>query len=242
MLLEKSLIGINSLLDFILPRACLICRMTTREKHHLCQPCANELPILTHSCEKCAQYLYSAREKNLICGQCLIKPPPYHKVYALFPYLFPIPRLIAGFKFDARFSYGSMLSRFMLKAVREQWYAHEPLPDLIIPMPLHHKRLKERGFNQALELARPVARALNLQLDYLGVKRIKATQPQSTLPARLRKQNVANAFSSNRIYRGLHIAVVDDVMTTGQTVTALARVLKNQGAARIDVWCCARCN
>lgn len=153
-----------------------------------------------------------------------------------------MPRLIAGLKFEAKFSYGSMLSTFMLEAARNEWYRHDALPDVIIPMPLHPKRLRERGYNQALELARPVARALNIQLDYLSVTRTKATQPQSTLPARLRRQNVANAFQCQRDLHGLHIAVVDDVMTTGQTVTSLSKTLLKRGAKRVDVWCCARCN
>jgi ComF family protein len=228
-----------SLIDILLPRACLLCRMPTREQHHLCRPCAKELPILSHSCVKCAQFLPFPSEQ--ICGQCLTDPPPFDFTFALFPYFPPIPHFIAGLKFEQQFSFAQLFSCLMTTAVLTQWYPNHRLPDLIIPMPLHARRLKERGYNQAAEIAKPLARALQIPLDH-GIIRSKYTQPQSALPASLRPKNTANAFSALRSYQGVHIAVVDDVMTTGETVTAIARLLKRYGAGRVDIWCCARCD
>lgn len=224
-----------------MPKACLLCLRSTHEAHHLCVACAKELPILTHSCVKCAQFLNKIDMNITLCGQCLVKTPAFHRVYVTYAYRFPIPRLIAGLKFDGKLSHARMLSQLMLHDITNKWYRTTPLPELILPMPLHRQRLKERGFNQAVEIARPISRALKIPLDTQGIARKKATQPQSSLPAKERRQNVAHAFRAKHRYDGLHLAVVDDVMTTGQTVSALATLLKKQGAKRIDVWCAARC-
>jgi len=231
----------KSLINILLPRACLLCRTVTHEPHHLCTPCVKELPILSHSCQKCAQFLHSSERRQLICGQCLSDPPPFHTVFALFPYQPPLPKLVAGLKFEQQFSHGEFFSSLMAHAARDQWYSNQSYPDLIVPMPLHQKRLQERGFNQALEIAKPVSRMLNIPIDQAAM-RSKATLPQSTLPASERKRNMAKAFTTARSYAGLHVTVIDDVMTTGHTVTALARLLNQCGARRVDIWCCARCD
>lgn len=220
-----------------MPRACLLCRTTTAEPHHLCPPCAKELPILAYSCQQCAQLL--PPESYQICGTCLASPPPFDAVHALFHYQPPISRLITGLKFKARFSYANPFTHFMHQAVLHQWYAGKSLPDLLIPVPLHAKRLRERGYNQALEIARPLSRFLKLPLD-TSIIRHKHTLPQSSLPAAERRQNVADSFAAKRSYHDLHIAVMDDVMTTGNTVSAMAALLRKNGAHRIDIWCCAR--
>lgn len=106
-------------------------------------------------------------------------------------------------------------------------------------MPLHSSRLRERGYNQAVEVAKPTARTLEIPLDF-NLVRIKPTLPQSTLPASKRSQNTANAFTAARSYEGLHLALVDDVMTTGCTVRAAADTLKKHGAKRVEIWCIAR--
>jgi ComF family protein len=237
----KSLISFDSLINILIPRACLLCRTLTHEAHHLCVPCSKELPILSYSCQKCAQFLHASERRQLTCGQCLTNPPPFDIVFALFPYQPPLPKLVAGLKFEEQFSIAGFFSTMLSQTARQCWYANTPLPDLILPMPLHNKRLQERGYNQAAEIAKPAARRLNIPLDE-GVLRSKYTLPQSTLPAASRRQNTANAFTARRSYDGVHIAVVDDVMTTGHTVAAISRLLKRCGARRVDIWCCARCD
>lgn len=228
----------TSFIAKLLPRACLLCRAVTMEPYHLCEPCRNELPILSHSCRKCAQFLHSNTHQQWLCGQCLTEPPPYDQVHAIFPYETPIPRMIAAFKFEEQFSYGGCFGVLLRMKVRE-WYQHQPLPTLIIPVPLHATRLRERGFNQALELAKPAALAYQIPIDH-SVIRCKATAAQHLLPKRERTANLVNAFQVARNYSGMHVAIVDDVMTTGQTVSALARVLKLAGACRVDIWAIAR--
>ena len=237
----KSLIRLDSLFNILIPRACLLCRTPTQEPHHLCRACAKELPILSHSCQKCAQFLPAAERRQLTCGQCQSDPPPYNKVFALFPYQPPLPRLIAGLKFEEQFPIACLFSCLMAEAICGPWYPSTPPPDLILPMPLHSKRLQERGYNQAAIIAKPLAEAVKIPLDH-GVIRTKYTRPQSSFPAAERHQNIANAFTATRSYAGAHIAIVDDVMTTGQTVIAVARLLRKHGAKRVDIWCCARCD
>lgn len=113
-------------------------------------------------------------------------------------------------------------------------------PDLILPMPLHHNRLKARGFNQAVEIAKPLAKALKLPIGLKGISRSKETLVQSSLTKEARKQNVKNAFEVTGHFSNLHLAVVDDVMTTGHTMRAFCQALKEKGAAQIEVWCLAR--
>ena len=115
-----------------------------------------------------------------------------------------------------------------------------PLPTSLIPMPLHDSRLKERGFNQALEIARPISRALNIPLDTRGVMRVKPTAAQHSLNALARKQNMQQAFVATKDYTHACIAIIDDVVTTQATVSALSRTLRAAGATRIEIWCIAR--
>lgn len=114
------------------------------------------------------------------------------------------------------------------------------LPDLIIPMPLHPQRLQERGFNQAVEIARVVAKELGLPLDIHACKRVKFSAPQVTLPLKQRVQNMRNAFVCDRPLEGLKIALLDDVMTTGASLNALAAAVRKAGAASIECWVLAR--
>jgi predicted amidophosphoribosyltransferase len=128
----------------------------------------------------------------------------------------------------------------MCHQIKNVWYSHQTLPDLILPIPLHPIRLKERGFNQAIEIARPISKKLSIPIDTKGPKRIKYTLPQSGLPARQRRKNTCDAFVIQGDYAGLHIAVLDDVITTQHTMWAFCEVLTQAGAVKIDAWCCAR--
>lgn len=175
-----------------------------------------------------------------LCGACLTSPPAFDKTHTLFPYRDPIMQLIIKLKFGGALSHAQTLGQLMAKKIRGEWYLNQALPDIIIPVPLHAKRLRERGFNQALEIARPISAQLNIPIDTKGVKRIRHTAAQSGLTAKERKQNIKNAFNVNGSYADLHIAIIDDVVTTGQTMRELCQTLKNNGCKRIDVWCCAR--
>lgn len=116
----------------------------------------------------------------------------------------------------------------------------DSLPQAIIPVPLHHKRQRDRGFNQALEIARPVARALKIPLNFKSCHRIRSTMAQSTLNAEKRRANIRGAFKIKEKLNIRHVAIIDDVITTGQTVNELSRMLRQHGVNNIEVWSIAR--
>ena len=230
MLLEKLI----SLSHYLLPAQCILCRSPA--KSGLCVDCQKELPILPHHCPRCAQFLTIPAA----CGKCLTTPPPFDCTYVLFPYQSPIAQLITELKFNGELSQATVLGRLLLQKIAQDWYRDKLLPELIIPVPLHPQRLRERGFNQAIEIAKPIAKTLRIPLDRYGVVRIKHTAAQSSLAAKKRQQNIRQAFLATQNYPDKHIAVLDDVITTGNTVRELSTVLKKQGAKRIDIWCIAR--
>lgn len=224
-----------------LPPLCILCRHPIgKTPYHLCSPCLQDLPILPQHCQQCAQFLLSTENKPIWCGSCLSNKPPFDLTHALFPYAPPIIKLITQLKFNCELSHAKAFGELLVHVIKTTWYAKKPLPDLIIPVPLHRKRLRERGFNQTLEIAKPVAKGLSIPIDLKGIERIRYTLAQSHLPAIERKQNVANAFAVHRDYRSLSIAVIDDVITTGYTISACCQALKDSGAKSIDVWCVAR--
>lgn len=164
-----------------------------------------------------------------------MSPPPFDHVQALFEYEPPISSLIHQLKFSGNL----LIARFLAT----QWIDHLKntiRPDLILPVPLHHTRLSERGFNQALEIAKPIGKHFQIPIDTRSCIRIKNTQAQSSLPASKRKHNLKNAFGLSHAISAKHIAILDDVMTTGNTASEIALLLRKIGVEKIDVWCCAR--
>lgn len=160
-------------------------------------------------------------------------------VYRFADYAPPLDRLIQQLKFNQKLHLARLLGKLMAKDIQEQALV---LPDLLLPVPLHKQRMQQRGYNQAVELARILARILGLKLDIQSCTRCKSTREQTGLPAKQRKTNIKGAFHVRGDVRGKHIAVVDDVMTTGSTVRELSQVLLKQGAKCVDVWVCARAN
>ncbi len=169
----------------------------------------------------------------LACGACLKSPPAYDATFAALRYGFPVDRLVQNLKFDHRLASADYFAEVLLAG------AH-PAGDVIVPVPLAALRLRERGFNQALEIARPLARALQLPLDATTLVRARETVPQSLLPWRARRGNMRHAFECRGDFSGRAVIVVDDVMTTGATLDAVARVLKDHGAVRVTNWVVAR--
>jgi len=207
---------------------CLLCGEESGPEL-LCAACVAELPTLVEHCPQCAL----PSPAGAVCGSCLERPPHYDRTLALWRYEFPCDRLVQALKYRARLA----LAGFFARSV-----ASRPLPevDLIVPMPLHPKRLAERGFNQALEIARGLARHLGRPIEPRGVLRVKDTPPQTRLPYEERAKNVRGAFLCKLDLSGASVAVVDDVMTTGATLNELARALKRAGAARVENFVIAR--
>lgn len=206
----------------------------------ICPPCLADLPWLGSACRQCALPL---PYDDMLCGQCQQKPPAFSQVIAPFRYSFPLDSLIPAFKHQHKLTYGRLMARLLLQAI-EHHYAErqQVLPDLVIPLPLHRTRQAQRGYNQALELARPVARQLGVPLDRRNLVRQRATTSQQGLDARERRRNLDGAFACRypELLAGKDIALLDDVVTTGTTVNEASRTLLKAGAASVSIWCIAR--
>ncbi len=219
-------------LPALLPAACELCAAGSG-KEAVCAACATSLPVLPAACPLCAL----PQPAGAVCGACLAHPPPFAATLAPWVYAEPVDLLIQAFKFHGRLALGSFLARGLERCIAASGQA---LPDLMIPLPLSAGRQRERGYNQAQELSRRLARRLHLPLADTRVQRVGEAVPQSTLPWKERARNIRGAFRAIGELRGLHVAVVDDVMTTGATLAEMARVLREAGAARVTNWVLAR--
>lgn len=216
-----------------LPSHCILCLAADPSGLNLCAACRDDLPWLKSACPRCALPMPGAQQ---LCGACQRHPPRFDTGIALFQYAPPIDRLLLQLKFAA----GLHHARLFAALLATRLLVNAPKPDCIIPVPLHPRRQRERGFNQAVEIARPLAKQLGCQLDLQTCIRTRSTPSQATLSASQRRNNLRGAFSLTRPLQARHVALVDDVMTTGSTLNALSNLLRHAGAERIDVWLCAR--
>lgn len=215
---------------------CLGCDDPVTGALDLCDDCAARLPWNAHRCPACALPL-PERAPALPCAACRQAPPPVAATVAPLLYAAPIDRWQPRFKFHHDLAAGRLLGALLATAC-----AGAPRPEALVPVPLHRTRLRARGFDQALELARGVARTLRLPLRASLLERVRATAPQSELDAAARHANLHGAFRVQAPREALpaHVALVDDVMTTGATLHAAAAALREAGVARVDAWVCAR--
>lgn len=212
-------------LDFFLPRHCLLCGEQALSSA-LCAHCRAALPVqAANSCLRCA--LPASGE---LCGGCQRQPPPYDKTLAAFRYAFPLDVLIHGLKYRRQLSAVTELSGALGKAGGELLKD----ADLVVAMPIHRRRLAERGYNQAVELARPLARAAGKPLALRAVHKVRNTPVQAGLDRAARLLNPQGAFECTVDLSGMQVLVVDDVMTTGATLAELARCLKAAGAVQVS--------
>lgn len=228
---------LTSIQHLIYPPTCLLCGAPGSEGLDLCAGCLEDLPRNPNPCRCCALPLPAAAPTGSLCGLCSKKAPPFHRCIAPLIYHHPVAELVSGLKFQHKLSHGRVLAELLSAHVEERM--EEP-PQLLIPVPLHRGRQRERGYNQALELARPLSRRFGIPLDFTSCRRIRPTEPQSALREKERRKNVRGAFEINGKMPARHVALVDDVVTTGNTVAELARLLKRHGVRRVDVWAVAR--
>jgi ComF family protein len=217
------------------PPTCLLCGDPGGDGRDLCRPCANALPLNRPACPRCAEAL--GAETDCDCGQCQKRAPAFDASFAAFRYEEPVRHLIHALKFGARYPSARLLGELLAQAVVA---GRRPLPEALLPVPLHPSRYRERGFNQAAEIARSVSAFTGIPLDLNSCIRNSRTQPQAELSAEERTRNIRHAFAVKRVPTASHIAIVDDVVTTGATVNELAKCLRAAGVRRIDVWACAR--
>ena len=228
----------RQLLNTFFPTRCLLCDLNSDNGRQICIDCNDTLPVYQTGCKRCATLL-EIKAPGMLCGDCLRQPPSFDKILALFYYQAPISTFIWQLKFHHNLGVARLFADDWIYFLRT-FLMGSTLPDVIIPVPLHHERLKERGFNQALEIAKPIGKYFNIPVDTKTCIRIKNTRAQSSLPARKRKHNVNNAFGLSYTPTAKHIAIVDDVVTTGNTISEISALFRKSGVSRIDVWCCAR--
>lgn len=202
----------------------------------LCQACFEDLTRNHSCCYRCGEHFETAIAAPQLCGRCLKKTPSFDETHAPFLYDDTMRFLITELKFNRRYKHARLLGNLLANHLAQT----AELPECIIPIPLHRNRYYQRGFNQSIEIARHLSRQLAIPLDLTSCIRSKDTVHQTGQPAKQRRKNIRNAFTVIKPIKYQHVAIVDDVMTTGATVAALAQALKRHGVGRIDVWVCAR--
>lgn len=231
-ILSKPILNICTKFERLLPaQPCVLCAGMSR--HGLCcEACDAALPYLNPAhCPICAL----PTPQGGICGHCLKKSPSFTRTLAVFGYRFPLDRLIQAMKYEEQLALSHLFSEKLIQRI-----SPAGLPDYVIPMPLHPDKLKRRGFNQALLIAARLARTLDRPLLTHACQRLRDTPSQSSLTWKERKKNVRGAFRCDVDLSGKHIALVDDVLTTGASLNALADAVQKRGAAEISAWVVAR--
>jgi ComF family protein len=231
---------ITALLHALLPCACALCGGESGDM--LCHGCHLQFFSARHRrCVCCALPLPADASEARLCGACLRRPPAFDAAVAAADYAAPLEQLVLGLKFGHRLALAPLLARMLGAACTASNIA---LPSLLTVVPLGRQRLTERGFNQAAEIARPLARLLHLPLDLGLLQRRRDTAPQALLHPDARRKNMRRAFmldaSRMQQVQGAHVGVVDDVMTTGATLNEAAVALKRCGAARVTALVFAR--
>jgi len=197
-----------------------------------CFACDAALPYLeVPHCPVCALPTVAGE----VCGHCLAHPPSFSNTVAVYGYAFPLDRMILAMKYREHLALAHAFAKKLLPRIDRR-----DLPDCIVAMPLHPHKLRERGFNQSQLLASTIARELQIELLGDACRRIRDTPPQSALPWKERKNNVRNAFCCDTDLHGKSVALVDDVLTTGSSLSALAGAMQQRGAGTISAWVIAR--
>lgn len=223
-------LDIRSIFNRLLPPPCLLCGAPAPTR--ICERCDADLPWhRAPQCPLCATPTPDGRT----CGACLKRPPAFDRTHAALVYRFPLDRLIPQLKYRGRLAIAPALAGWLAPAL-----AAAPRPDCIVPMPLHPARLRERGFNHAGEIARHLASALDLPLALDACRRLRDTPPQMQLRHDARRRNVRGAFACADAVRGRHVALLDDVMTTGTSLDELAATARRAGARAVSCWVVAR--
>jgi ComF family protein len=225
------------MLKRLYPPTCVLCGAWGNGALDLCAGCLADLPTNHFSCTRCALPLPAEGPAGTLCGGCQGRPPPFTACHAAFRYEGPLPALVGGAKFSGRMNLLRLLGKCLAITLHERG---AEMPELILPVPLHVSRLRERGYNQALEVARTLGRELSIPVDTGSCVRVLATTPQSGLEQKERRRNVRGAFRLLRPVGVKRVAILDDVMTTGSTLSELASVLLKGSVERVDAWAVAR--
>jgi len=230
---------VDGLLAALFPRRCILCDQPAGLLN-CCAGCRQDLPWITSPCARCGEVLPTGYAGK-VCGRCDALTAAIDRIVSALVYEYPVDRLIAMAKFQGRVdsanALGELLAVYLLGGLST---GELTLPDLILPVPLHPRRMAQRGFNQAAEIARPLARSLCIPIQSQACRRIRNTAEQTRIDAADRPKNTRDAFRALDNVAGKNIAVVDDVLTTGSTGQSVAIALRNAGAGQIQIWTVAR--
>ncbi len=235
----------QKLLSNLFPSRCILCHKTVAgpalQQHiELCDDCYRSQPFNISCCARCALPLAPDIANNTLCGRCIRQLPVFDYACSLFRYEEDIIRLVHQLKFSEKISYARSIGEMFLseRKVIDMFKAEQP--ECLLPVPLHSSRLRQRGFNQAIEISRVLAKKLGLPIESNAVVRQRGTSAQSGLSAKLRRKNIKGAFSVAGTINYRRVLIIDDVVTTGSTANELARVLKKNKVERVGVLSIAR--
>ena len=229
---------VDSWLDRLFPQSCVVCGLSA-DHGPICRVCDRHAPRLGHACRMCALPLADTADR--LCGACLARPPPYDHAFAAMRFADPARQLVHRFKFHCDTACGRVLGNWMCDVLRRAQADCRPLPDVWVPVPMHRWRLCARLINPARELARDLSRCSGRPLLDNRLRRRRRTRPQTGLSARDRRRNLRGAFRwHGNDLGGLRVGLVDDVMTTGSTVSECTRMLAGARAGKISIWVAAR--
>lgn len=226
----------HSLQNIIYPPRCLICDGVGARNRDLCEACGQALPWIKKACSQCALPLPDDVSENLICGRCLKKKPFFDDSVSVFSYEEEIVGLTHQLKFHDNLAVSRLFGSWLVDAVVPKM----DKPDCLLPVPLHKRRLRQRGFNQSIEISRSLKKAWDIPVETKLVRRVRETQSQTGLDAKQRRRNIRGAFEVCSKINYNHVVIVDDVVTTGSTVNELARILKRHGVKKVSVFSIAR--
>ena len=225
------------LIAAVYPPCCILCGSTGFDQMDICARCYRGLPWIEAACSRCAIPIAANTGAELHCGQCLHKPPAFDRSISLFSYRDDAIQLIHQLKFNEKLANARLLGCMLARAINANTTER---PDCIVPVPLYWKRMRHRGFNQSLELARLVGRVCDISVNHRSLVRVRDTPSQTGLNKMQRRQNIRGAFELRDGFDADHVALLDDVVTTTATVNELARLLKTAGVNRVQVWSIAR--
>ena len=220
--------------QLLLPDSCVLCGAELRDDS-ICRPCRELLPLPERGCERCAGPLPGDPAPGVHCGRCQTDPPTFHKTIAALKYAYPADTALKALKFDGQLQYAPAFASLLLPLLQREFAD----ADALLPVPLHRWRHARRGFNQATELVKPLARASGLPI-LADLRRIRATPSQSGLDAKERRRNLQGAFALRKPIACRYPVIVDDVMTTGETCRQLSQLLLEAGADTVGVLVVAR--
>lgn len=223
-------------LDLFLPPACHFCHASLARGHSdapICSDCRSRLPVLTACCQRCAKPFATLVTAGHLCESCLRVPPPFVKVYVLGSHDHPLREVIHRLKYRNQVGLAHVLGQLLTTCLPTGTAIWRP--DLIIPVPLHRSRLKQRGYNQALEMARPIGKSLDRPIASRVLLRQRVTPPQQGLTLAERQANLQQAFACASPLAGQSVLLIDDVMTSGATVSECSRALLAAGVDEVRV-------